>query len=88
MSNWYFHRGIPVDANKPGWQAPRGSRTTQRLAIYSPLPGGTTSAPHRPRAANDSLDAAADWLPHCTERLRRLARKAKAPTRLKSLNPA
>lgn len=74
MSDWFFHRGIPVMGEKPAFKAPRGNRSIERLAIYAPRPADAASGAQRKKRAI----SAGEWLPHCDRRLKQLARRTRA----------
>ncbi|MBP0617288.1 hypothetical protein [Jiella mangrovi] len=78
MSNCFFHRGIPVMPEKATFTSPGENRTSQRMAIYSPLPGKKPATPARRVMREPAVHSAFEWLPHCSQRLKRLTRRAKA----------
>ena len=80
MSNWFFHRGIPIASGQPIFRSPSPESGMETMAIYSPLPG---KAPAAPAAPIQTVQRATipghrrEWLPHCEQRIRRLTRRAK-----------
>tara|TARA_R110002020_G_scaffold322590_1_gene538381 strand:+ start:372 stop:644 length:273 start_codon:yes stop_codon:yes gene_type:complete len=78
MSNWFFHRGIPILPDKTAWTERRGERAMKRLPVHSPAPLEAVASPPRTATAAPANSSSFEWLPHCSRRLRELARRSKA----------